>query len=197
MNKRLFISFAFTIIATGKLLAQETLPGISVKNINGSIIVSWKNGYSKPVATINIQRSYDSLKNYSTVGSVLNPQATENGYSDAKPPYNKMYYRVFISFEGGAYLFSNPVRPVKEIPAAIVSTDTVIMETVLTKDSNGVVTSITRPKFISPEIILQPKQTLPEINANTEIITYPSRRIFTGRDNNVIIHCYILMSFTF
>ena len=48
------------------------------------------------------------------IGSVLSPLNRENGYADNKPPYNKMYYRLFISFEGGSYIFSSVARPVKE-----------------------------------------------------------------------------------
>lgn len=104
------------IFSAGKLSAQEILPGITVKNFNGKIIISWRNQYPLEVKTINIQRSYDSMKNYSTIGSVLNPQNAENGFVDEAPPYNKMYYRVFISFEGGDYIFSDAARPVKEVP---------------------------------------------------------------------------------
>lgn len=114
MRKMLYLLVFFTVAE--KLSAQEILPGITVKNFNGKIIISWRNQYPLEVKTINIQRSYDSLKNYSTIGSVLNPQNEENGFVDETPPYNKMYYRVFISFEGGDYIFSDAARPVKELP---------------------------------------------------------------------------------
>ena len=35
---------------------------------------------------------------------------------------------------------------------------------------------------------IQPKPQLPVINTNTEIITYPSRRIYTGKDNNIVVY---------
>ena len=79
----LFILF-FNLLAVS-LTAQDTLPRISVRNLNGQIIVSWINNYKVPVTTINVQRSYDSLKNYTTIGSVLSPQNFENGYADTKP----------------------------------------------------------------------------------------------------------------
>src|SRR5438309_917962 len=137
MSKIFFLSFFFTIGIAVRLAAQETLPNITVKNLNGVIIVSWKNEYPLPVKTINIQRSYDSLKNYSTIGSVLNPQNRENGFADTKPPYNKMYYRVFISFDGGAYQFSEPARPVKDIQTAIAQLGIDSAEYELTRDSSG------------------------------------------------------------
>ena len=94
--------------------AQAPLPIIAVKNLNNKIIVSWINPYTKPITALNIQRSYDSLKNYYTIGSVLSPQSKENGFADANPPYQKMYYRVFIAFEGGAYVITPSSRPVRD-----------------------------------------------------------------------------------
>ncbi|MEP6712130.1 MAG: hypothetical protein ABJA37_06940 [Ferruginibacter sp.] len=170
MNKYLlFLIIALT--ATTTLQAQQILPDISVKNISGKIIVSWRNEYNLPVATISIQRSYDSLKNYTTIGSVLNPLNKENGYADANPPYNKMYYRVFIAFEGGSYIISKTVRPVKETSA--------------TTDS----TKIQRyPWQVNP--LADSSLQSPPINVGITkpLITYPSKRIFTSRDNSVVIH---------
>lgn len=161
--------------------AQRTLPDITVKNLSGQIIVSWLNDYKMPIANINIQRSFDSLKNYVTIGSVLNPQNTENGYADATPPYNKMYYRVFVSFEGGTYLFSDIVRPVKEIIEVVVK-DT--LRPFLVKD-NWTAQPINDSK--QKKITILPKTQIPTLETNTEIITYPSRRIFTTKDNNVTV----------
>lgn len=104
------------VLSAGKLTAQEILPSITVKNFNGKIIISWRNQYPLEIKTLNIQRSFDSLKNFSTIGSVLTPQNAENGFVDEAPPYNKMYYRLFISFEGGDYIFTEAARPVKDIP---------------------------------------------------------------------------------
>ena len=115
MRKILFL-FSFNLLTVLSLFAQEALPQITVKNINGKVIVSWLNDFVKPPKTINIQRSFDSLRNYVTIGSVLNPENRENGYADAKPLYANSYYRVFIAFEGGSYMFSTSSRPVKMVP---------------------------------------------------------------------------------
>lgn len=180
--------FLLLLMVTGKLFAQEQpLPHITVKNINNKIIVSWINGYTKPVTTLNIQRSYDSLKNYSTIGSVLSPQSRENGYTDANPPYTKMYYRVFVAFEGGAYVITDPVRPVKEM----IPEDTV---------ENYSWTAVTRPPATEMtvktksgrdsivKIFPAPRDSI-FINPPAKPgVTYPSLRIFTAKDNNVILH---------
>ena len=164
------------------LTAQDTLPSITVKNYSGQIVVSWVNNYKAPLTTINIQRSYDSLKNYTTIGSVLSPQNAENGYADAKPPYTKMYYRVFVSFEGGTYLFSKIARPVKEAPQY---NDADTLHPFLFRDNR-------EKQFTNqsgnPNFKIQPKTNLPPINSNEEIITYPSRRIFSNKDYNVVIY---------
>jgi hypothetical protein len=172
--KKIFFLLLLLLCASPFLEAQEILPGISVRNANGKIIVSWRNEYEKPVSTINIQRSYDSLANYSTIGSVLNPQNKENGYADLTPPYSKMYYRVFIAFEGGSYLISTPAKPTK---------DTGMSSTVTVK----------YPWQIDPSAdpaLVIPPPAIPNIpvTPNTPVIPYPSKWVFTARDNNVVIH---------
>ncbi len=73
-------------------------------------MVSWVNPFST-VTVIDIQRSSDSLKNFTTIGSVLNVSARNNGFVDTKEFIPALYYRVFISFDGGTYIFSQSHRP--------------------------------------------------------------------------------------
>ena len=93
------------------VFAQNVLPDITVNNLNKKVIVSWLNEYKKPIQNIFIQRSYDSLKNFSTIGTVLNPLNLENGYPDLTPPYDRMFYRVTITFENGEYEIGKSARP--------------------------------------------------------------------------------------
>ena len=181
------IAYLIFIFCLHPVQAQDTLPAITVKNISGHIVVSWISQYKDSIANINIQRSYDSLKNYTTIGSVLNAQAAENGYTDPDPPYTKMYYRVFIGFEGGKYIITPPARPVKIIPTSI-SEDSIRLtpsEFLLvpgienSKDSSGI--KIVTPPPVTHITITPPLPPKP-------VITYPSSRIFTGRDQNIIIH---------
>ena len=160
-----FFLFVVFIILSNILFAQERpLPFIQVKNLNNKIVVSWINDYTKPITALNIQRSYDSLQNYTTIGSVLSPQSRENGFADVSFPYNKMYYRVFVSFEGGTYIITPPVRPVKEVYA----TDT------LSNEKYPWIVSGKDTSSINP--------------ATKPGITYPSTTIYTAKDNNIIIH---------
>lgn len=173
-----FLVILTIIFYSHNLVAQKVLPEITVSNISGKIVVSWKNEYADSVVTLNIQRSYDSLNNYSTIGSVLNPASIENGYTDQNPPYNKMYYRVFIAFAGGKYIISKPVRPVKEI---------------FTDSTNQQQYSWMADQIADstqPEIILPPKIIKPIENNKTPAepeIVYPSKKIFTSKMSSIVI----------
>ena len=112
--KKAFIIALLFFICSGKIFGQYFLPEIHAKNINNRIVISWKNQYKKNVADILIQRSFDSTKNFTTIGSVINPQSIENGFPDDLPPYNKMFYRVTILFEGGSYEIGPSTKPIKE-----------------------------------------------------------------------------------
>ena len=147
MHKLVFILFFF--LSLQKIsLAQDTLPKVSVTQISNKVLISWTNPYTS-LTTINIQRSYDSLKNFTTIGSVMNINAKSNGFVDAKVFLPPQYYRLFISFEGGTYIFTQSHRPgldtLKKIPET-----TVIQQPVKTG-------------FV------------------------PSKLVYTGKDNNVII----------
>jgi hypothetical protein len=148
---RIFIVFLIIFICSRNVsIAQDTLPKLTVTNISNHVLISWINPFVY-VTTINIQRSFDSTKNFTTIGTMLDVKSKKNGYADAKPPSPKMFYRVFISFEGGTYIFTKSYRPV-----------------------------IDTLKVLPPDIKLSPQ---------TTVIPWfvPSTRVFTGKDNNVII----------
>ena len=108
---RIFIIVFILLVSNKILFAQDTLPRLTVVNISNHILISWTNPFVT-LTTINIQRSFDSTKNFRTIGTILDVKNKTNGFADNKPPYRKMFYRVFISFEGGTYLFSKSYRPV-------------------------------------------------------------------------------------
>ena len=175
LNSASYMKYLLAVLifsfSSSAVFSQATLPAITVTNLNGRIVVSWMNDYKEAIATISIQRYYDSLKNYTTIGSVLNPQNLENGYTDPTPPYNKMYYRVLVVFEGGKYVITPPVRPVKLIVAAT------------TTDSLQIRPDVT-PGNTDSVNIKQPADNVPA----KPLITYPSQRIFTARDQSVVIN---------
>lgn len=165
MKKICLLVGSICIVCVAK--TQQILPAISVANLNGNIVVSWRNEYKVSLANINVQRSYDSLRNYTTIGSVLNPQNRENGYADANPPYNKMYYRLFIAFEGGKYIITEPVRPTKDTAGA---SNTAQLRYPWQLDPNA-----------DPNLVVPP-------GADSATINFPSKWIYTAIDNNLVLH---------
>jgi hypothetical protein len=91
--------------------AQDTLPRFSVTARGaGKILVSWHNNFTS-ISQISIQRSSDSLKNFTTLLTVPDPKLPENGVVDNKAPDPNYFYRLFIVLDGGSYLFSKSQRP--------------------------------------------------------------------------------------
>lgn len=162
MQKQIYIVIFFLSLISAKSFAQDTLPRITVKNFNEKIIISWKKTYGAKISNINIQRSTDSLRNFRTIGTVLEPMNSENGYVDTKAPNSNLFYRVFVAFEGGAYVFTNSYRPVKDTIVAIANQPVIIK-------SDSLKTAPAVPAIPVPKGFVA------------------SKYIFTGKDNNVII----------
>ncbi len=173
MKKLLLLLLIFSNTAA---FSQDTLPDFKVVNTGKSVIVSWKNKYKMPIATLNIQRSFDSLKNYTTIGSVLNASGSENGFTDNDPPYNKMYYRLFIGFEGGSYIITSPKRPVKVVPESVSSEDSA---TLTLKRFQWQADPMIDSLAVKPGNVIIPGK---------KEVTYPSKRIFTNNSQMVVIH---------
>lgn len=109
MQRSLVFSFAFLFSLIVR--AQDTLPRFSVTARGpGKILISWHNRYPT-VTQINIQRSTDSLKNFTTLLSVPDPHLPENGAMDIKAAHPNYYYRLFIVLEEGKYLFTPSRKP--------------------------------------------------------------------------------------
>ena len=107
---KIFFSLLLLISIQKFSFAQDTLPKVTVTQLGRKVLVSWVNPFTY-VTNINLQRSPDSLKNFRTVGSVLNVKAAVNGLADTKEFFTPQYYRLFISFEGGNYIFTDSHRP--------------------------------------------------------------------------------------
>lgn len=153
-----FCLFFFFFIASSRSFAQAPLPHIEVKNYNGKIIISWVNKYKRTAKVINIQRSDDSLRDYTTIASMLNPENIDNGYLDAKAPKGKLFYRVFIAFPGGSYAFSEVRRPVMAVHDSLLTMgDSIAMQTPRPVNAK-------RPRFVflgrENNVILQLPDTL-------------------------------------
>lgn len=103
----LFIGVFLTVV----LRAQDTLPRFTATaRAPGKILISWHNNYPV-VSQISIQRSTDSLRDFTTLITVPDPHLPENGAVDNKAPHPNFYYRLFIVLDNGKYLFTHSRRP--------------------------------------------------------------------------------------
>jgi len=170
MNK-LTLSILLALTAAGNsLLAQDTLPKFSVKNIgNNRIVIGWVNKFEN-IKQISIQRSFDSLKNYKTILTVADPSTPENGYVDTKATNDRMFYRIYIMLDKGVFLFSDPKRPVL---------DTAILKDKPTRLQNG--------NFTIP--VIDGSNNRPPVanNGPKNEIWVPSKYVFTYKDGYIKI----------
>lgn len=155
----LIISFFLFQVAS----AQDTLPEVKVTLMGKKALVSWFNNYDN-VTSIRIQRSGDSIRNFKSIGEVLNAGAKSNGFVDQKEFLpNEEYYRLFITFEGGTYIFTKAARPVKDTTSAVAVVPEVL-ETIKVIEEEKKNKERKAPQYFSP-----------------------SAHVFTGPDMNVRI----------
>lgn len=99
-----------TVVSTVIILkasAQNPLPDFSVDSLSKNRTrISWINTFGESVIQLNVQFSYDSIKNFKTLFTSPSPQLPQNGYVDVRPYTGRMYYRIFYAFAGGTYTFT-------------------------------------------------------------------------------------------
>ncbi len=202
MRKFCFLLFTCLLFSSGRLYAQAILPDFTLENINGNISVLWTNEYPKQVNGISVQRSYDSSKNFTSIASVFNPQNSVNGFTDVNPPYNKMYYRLFIGFDTGVYILTEPKRPevntTIDYTALIIEINALYEKNILLhqaklKAQKAAELALAAKKPAVKKVTKAPatKTKIPieiaEPDILNEVITYPSKRVFTDKADNIIV----------
>jgi hypothetical protein len=203
-------SFLFTfcaVLSAGSLFGQATLPDFTLKNTDGKISIFWLNDYKKPVKGISVQRSYDSTKNFFSIVSILNPQNSVNGFTDSTPPYNKMYYRLFVGFDTGVYVLTRSKRPelntvvdysrlIQEINALYEKNIQLQEEKLKLQQQLAIALAANaKPKAVVTPVKTKPVAKKPDITVVSEdivnqLITYPSKRIFADKDNNIVTRLF-------
>ena len=123
MKLKKIISLVLVMFIMGKLLSQDTLPKFSLTERGDRVTISWVNPFQSLVQ-LNVQRSYDSLRNFSTVYSAPSPELPQNGYTELKPATNRIFYRIFYVLEGGSYFFTKAIRATGTTSTITSTTDT-------------------------------------------------------------------------
>ncbi len=80
------------------IYAQPDLPNIAVVTQGGVNIISWKNPYKGGLKTMAVERSNDSVLNFTTIGYIKNLNDAVQNYVDPHPMVGKNWYRLQIVF---------------------------------------------------------------------------------------------------
>lgn len=168
------ILFILLLVFIQVAKSQDTLPKVRVTLLGGrKALVSWINPYNN-ITSISIQRSGDSIRNFKSIGSVLNVGAQENGFVDQKEFLpNEQYYRLFITFDGGTYLFTEAHQPVTDTTSQYLTVKEKLQEAIEKQEVKEPVT---------PKAKIEKKPELPPVK-----LFVPSAFVHTGKDHNVII----------
>ncbi len=169
--KQIFFLLLISFYCQLSSAQNDTLPMFAAKKKYGAITISWTNAF-KNVSQINVQRSKDSNRNFSTVYSLPNPNVKVYSYADKTAKNDSGYYRIFILFEGSNYIFTKPKRAVEDSLKII--------------EKASVEINLTNPANIhNKENKLEGKITPPKTPVKKA--WEPSNYIFTGDDGNVVI----------
>jgi hypothetical protein len=207
------LTILLVCIIAGQATAQDTLPKFTVQDKGGGrIVVSWNNPYNNLVQ-LAVQRSYDSIKRFSSVYSATSPELPLNGFSDKIVPGLKVYYRIFYVMKGGTYYFTKSLRPDSAFKEAVVYDDrrdkindvlvdelnkkeSVKNEPIFLKTKEGVFTMMPVDfKTYRDSILTKTNDTLLQTAADTvELKPYSpafvqrtSQYIFTDRDGFIVV----------
>ncbi|MBW8684030.1 hypothetical protein [Chitinophaga rhizophila] len=177
-----FILFAFILIASVFSAKAQTqpntppvLPDFSALIKTGKIQLDFISGF-RDVKFIGVQRSLDSILNFSTIGLVSNPNDFRISYQDFKPLPGSNYYRLFIQFNNGRYLYSKIIMAVPDstIDGSQKLQLADVKEAIAAAKEAGVNTGTnptTKEKAVKEE----------------KIVWHPSNYIYTTADGNVNI----------
>jgi hypothetical protein len=108
-----FTASAFSVKAQTQTTTPPVLPDFSALIKTGKIQLDFISGF-RDVKFIGVQRSLDSVLNFNTIGLINNPNDFRNSYQDIKPLPGSNYYRLFIQFNTGRYLYTKIILAVPD-----------------------------------------------------------------------------------
>ncbi|MBV9961227.1 MAG: hypothetical protein JO072_03200 [Parafilimonas sp.] len=103
--KNIFLLLTIFLLSAYIVKAQQLQLSVS-KASDTKVKIEWKNPYGDSVVQLNVQRSWDSIKNFRTIFVPLSPELPQNGYIDETGGYNTQYYRVFYVLANGSFFFT-------------------------------------------------------------------------------------------
>jgi len=151
---KIIIAAFFYIVLAINCYAQNTLPKFSVYSVSKEKNqVSWTNPYRSCIQ-LSIQRSYDSLRFFTTIFSAQSPELPQNGYIDnGAAPGVKVYYRIFYVLAGGAYFFTKSQQPAIVVNIPVISQSDKVQHSDKNKEIENKVIKIEEPEDSMEEVV--------------------------------------------
>jgi hypothetical protein len=88
---------------------SSKLPYMSIVTEQGQNMLNWNSQYDG-IKSIAVQRSTDSVRNFTTIGIINAPKKGMGAYKDQHPLVGNNYYRLSIAFSGDLEWFSNTYK---------------------------------------------------------------------------------------
>ena len=104
--KKIFLLLILALVLKTTSHAQGNLAMAISKVADTKVKIEWRNPYGDSVVQLNVQRSWDSVRNFLTVFVPLSPELPQNGYIDETDGYNARYYRIFYVLADGRFFFT-------------------------------------------------------------------------------------------
>lgn len=96
-------------MAAGAFAQAPVLPDIIAATDKGINVISWTCQYDG-IKSIAVQRSADSVFNYTTIGFVKNLKKGQQAFIDGHPGPGNNWYRLYIAFSSDLTWYSNSIR---------------------------------------------------------------------------------------
>lgn len=109
MARSVFYNLLFLLVAGNAFAQAPVLPDIAIASDKGVNVLSWTCQYDG-IKSIAVQRSSDSVFNYTTVGYVRNTQKGPQAFIDGHPQAGNNWYRLYIGFSSDLTWYSNTVK---------------------------------------------------------------------------------------
>jgi len=106
---RFFILIAIIFIGVPAMAQPPELPDIIAASDKGVNVISWTCQYDG-IKSISVQRSSDSVFNYSTIGYVKDLKKGPQAFIDGHPQAGNNWYRLYIGFSSDLTWYSNTIK---------------------------------------------------------------------------------------
>lgn len=109
MARTVIYSWLLLLLAGNVFAQAPVLPDIAIASDKGVNVLSWTCQYDG-IGSIAVQRSSDSVFNFTTVGYVRDLKKGQQAFIDGHPKAGNNWYRLYIGFSSDLTWYSNTVK---------------------------------------------------------------------------------------